>query len=220
MNNPGIFGTGASLLSDLSLIAYIALIVPAMVVGYYFARRGKHRPHHKYTMIAITTINWLLIVILMIGQYLLDVPDGLQRNAGDTRYLLPTIHGILGLPAQLLATYIIYRMLREDSQVAKAKARREQDIQHYWFKAAKPLMRLVLALWFLTAAFGVLTYLVRYEVLTPFNFGDSPAPIVTQEAPTIDNDPPLSTTQDTTPPTLEPAVTQDIAPPPATTQEP
>ncbi len=219
MNNPGIFGTGASLLSDLSLIAYIALIIPAMAAGYYFARRGKHRPHHKYTMIAITAINWLLIVVLMIGQYLLDVPDGLQRNAGDARYLLPTIHGLLGLPAQLLATYVVYRMLKEDRQVAKAKARGEQDIQRYWFKAAKPIMRLVLALWFLTAAFGVLTYLVRYEVLTPFTFGDSPTPVVTQEAPPTEDNPPPTVTQDA-PPTPEPVVTQDIAPPPATTQEP
>src|SRR5687768_14872850 len=69
----GFLGTGASLLADLTLLAYILLIVPGMIVGYVFARQGKHRPHHKWAMIIITVVNWLLIFFLMIAAYRFDV---------------------------------------------------------------------------------------------------------------------------------------------------
>jgi uncharacterized membrane protein YozB (DUF420 family) len=178
----GFLGTGASLLADLTLLAYVLLLVPGMIAGLVFARRGKHRPHHRMTMTVITVINWLLIFFLMIVAYRFDVVGNLPEQPGNARYLMPTIHGLLGLPAQLLATYVVYRMLREDTQVAAAKARGEskEQLRKYWFLNAKPLMRITLVLWLATALLGVFNYLIRYEVLP--SFGTSPvAPLVTEE---------------------------------------
>ncbi|MBZ0280242.1 MAG: DUF420 domain-containing protein [Anaerolineae bacterium] len=197
----GFLGTGASLLADLTLMAYILLIVPGMIAGFVFARRGQHRPLHKYTMITITVANWLLIIFLMVAAYRFDVSSNIGSQPGNARYLMPTIHGILGFPAQLLATYVIYRMLREDTQVAAAKKCGEtgQQLSKYWFKSAKVVMRVTIVLWLLTALLGVFNYLVRYDVLPAFGSG-SDVPVVTAE--------PAATT--------EPSVTEE----PAATIEP
>jgi len=162
---PGFLGTGASLLADVTLLAYLLLIVPAMLLGLLFARRKLHRPHHKWLMIAITAVNWVLIIFLMFAAYRFDVAPNIAEQPGNSRYLLPLVHGLLGIPAQLLATFIVVRMLLEDTQVARAKRRGERDTSRYWFRRAKPVMRLTLALWLVTATFGVLTYLTRYSVI-------------------------------------------------------
>src|SRR4051812_32632195 len=178
---PGFLGTGASLLADLTLLAYILLIVPGMITGYIFARRGKHRPHHKLTMITITVVNWILIIFLMLTAYRYDVIGNIGSQPTNARYLMPTIHGILGLGAQLLATYIIFRMLREDSQVAAAKARGEkgQQLSKYWFTNAKTFMRITIILWLLTALLGLFNSLILYNVLPNFGNNRSAVPAVT-----------------------------------------
>lgn len=178
----GFLGTGASLLADLTLLAYVLLIVPGIIAGYVFARRGQHRPHHRATMITITVVNWLLIIFLMIVAYRFDVLANIADQPGNPRYLMPTIHGILGLSAQLLATYVVYRMLREDSLVARGKARGESkdQLRQYWFLSAKPFMRLTILLWLATALLGVFNYLIRYEVLPTFASSQS-QPVVTEE---------------------------------------
>lgn len=185
----GFLGTGASLIADLTLVAYILLILPAMITGYIFARRGMHRPQHRYMMTVITIVNWILIIVLMFVAYDYDVADNISDNTGNGRYLLPTLHAILGLPAQLMATYIIIRMLVEDNQVAKAKKRGEKNLEQYWFKQAKWMMRLTLVLWLATAILGIITYTIRYDVIDNFNLGDDDtseagiSPVATEEAP-------------------------------------
>jgi uncharacterized membrane protein YozB (DUF420 family) len=175
----GFLGTGASLLADLTLMAYILLIVPGMLAGWFFARRNMHRPQHKWVMTGITVINWVLIVWLMLVAYNFDVVGNLPTQPINPRYIVPAIHGVLGLVAQVLATYVIYRMLKEDAQVAAAKKRGERDLMKYWFTSAKPVMRVTLALWLITALLGVGNYLVRYDVI-PVGAGDV-APVATEE---------------------------------------
>lgn len=202
----GFLGTGASLLADISLLAYILLLVPGMLAGLVFARRGQHRPQHKWAMIAITVINWLLIIFLMVASYRFDVAQNITEQPANTQYLLPTLHGLLGLPAQLLATYVVIGMLREDSQVARAKARGETDLKKYWFRGAKPKMRITLALWLATAALGIVTYLIRYEILPNSHLGGQvPPPMATEDVPA-----PVATDD------LTPEATDDVPTPGAT----
>ncbi len=211
----GFLGTGASLLADITLLAYVLLIVPGMIAGFVFARRGKHRPHHKRTMIIITVVNWLLIIFLMLFAYRYDVVGNIAAQPSNARYLMPTIHGILGLLAQVLATYVIFRMLREDSQVAAAKARGEkgQQLSKYWFKNAKTFMRLTIVLWLLTALLGVFNYLIRYDILPSFT-SNRGIPAVTLEPAATSEVLPGITAEPAT--TVEPGVTSE----PATTAEP
>lgn len=183
---PGFLGTRASLLADITLVAYLLLIIPLMIVGFVFARRGQHRPHHKWAMTLVTLINWVLIIFLMFAAYRFDVAPNFPQQPDNTRYLLPVVHGFLGIPAQLLATFIVIRMFLEDRNVARAKVRGETDTSRYWFRSAKPVMRLTLILWLATATLGVLSYLTRYEVIPNYilsvgEVGTGNAPVVTPE---------------------------------------
>lgn len=197
---PGFLGTGASLLADVTLLAYLLLIIPAMVLGLVFARRNLHRPHHKWLMIAVTLVNWVLIIFLMIAAYRFDVAPSIAEQPGNSRYLLPVVHGLLGIPAQLLATFVVVRMLLEDAQVARAKRRGEKDTSRYWFRSAKSTMRITLMLWLATAALGVVSYLTRYNIIpavtidvnvaAPMSTGEVPIAEVTPE---ITVDPPIAT---------------------------
>jgi hypothetical protein len=210
LNPPGFLGTGASLLADVTLLAYIFLILPAMVLGFYFARSGKHRPHHRNVMIGITLVNWIFIIWLMVAAFRFDVSANLPEQPVNARYLFPAIHGALGLTAQLLGTYVVYRMIREDMQVSRAKQRGETQLSQYWFKNAKPVMRIVLLLWIITAAIGILTYHIRYNVLNISAIGSTaPTPVVTPE---------VLTTAEATAPVETPEVgeTAEIEPPAAT----
>jgi uncharacterized membrane protein YozB (DUF420 family) len=179
LETPGFLGTGATLLADITLVAYVFLILPAMIGGYITARSGHHRPQHKWLMIGVTLANWLLIIFLMWASLVGDVLPNLPANAAQPRYFLPGIHALLGAPAQLLATFIVFQMLREDTQVARARRRGETDLQKYWFKNAKWIMRLTLFLWTLTALLGIVSYLIRYEVIG--GGGAVPPPAATEE---------------------------------------
>src|SRR5260221_12794812 len=96
--------------SDLVLLAYIFLIVPAMLVGFVFARRKMFEPYHKLTMTTITIVNWLLIIFVMLVTYRRDVLPSIPQNLNQPSGLIPTLHLIPGLIAQLLATYLVIRM--------------------------------------------------------------------------------------------------------------
>jgi uncharacterized membrane protein YozB (DUF420 family) len=181
----GFLGTGANLLADLTLMAYILLIVPGMLAGFVFARRKLHRPHHQILMIAVTLVNWLLIIFLMVTAYRFDVISNISSAPSNPRYLMPTIHGILGLLAQILATYIVIRMIVEDVNVARAKRGGEKNLSKYWFKGAKPFMWVVLILWLLTALLGILSYAIRYELISIGELGGNvPEPVATEEVET------------------------------------
>lgn len=193
----GFLGTGASLLADITLIAYLLLIIPGMLAGFYFARKGHHRPAHKWTMITITVVNTILILVLMVAAYRYDVAGNIGSQPSNFRYLMPTIHALFGFPAQILAIIIVINMLREDSSVKAAKARGETDLSKYWWNWAKPVMRLTLTLWLITSAFGVVSYLIRYDVLSLPSSSDSIEPVVTEE-PAMTEEPDVTEEPDMT----------------------
>src|SRR5258708_38652789 len=130
--------------TDLVFLAYVVLIVPAVLVGFIFARRKMFEPYHKFTMTTITIVNWLLIIFVMFVSYRDYVLPEIPKNLGQLNILIPTLHLIPGLLAQLLATYLVIRMWFE---------RQLPD----WFKVKniKLVMRTTLALWLLTFIIGI-----------------------------------------------------------------
>lgn len=153
---PGFLNTGASLASDLTLTLYLFLLLPGMLLGFYFARRKKYTPHHKLTMTTVVIINWILIALVMVVGYREGVLPFLNRDvaaqfAGDPRIVLPTLHGITGGVAQLLATYLAFRMWFE-------------NVLPQWImvKRIKRYMRFTLALWIVTVALGAVIYVSWY----------------------------------------------------------
>ena len=135
--------------SDMVFLAYVVFIVPAMLVGFVFARRKMFVPYHKFTMTTITIFNWLLIIFVMLVSYRSYVLPEIPQNLGQLGILVPTIHLIPGLIAQLLATYLVIRMWFEN-QLPE------------WFKVKniKFFMRTTLALWLLTFLIGIGNWLL------------------------------------------------------------
>jgi uncharacterized membrane protein YozB (DUF420 family) len=172
MDAPGFLGTGASLSRDITLLIYILLLAPAMIIGFIFARRKMFAPYHKFTMTGITIFNWILIIIIMAVSYSRYVAPSLPGYLSDVRGAVATLHLLTGLIAQLLATYLVIMMWTERTPLEKAVPFR--------FKNIKRPMRLTLALWLTTVVLGIGIYLTWY-VAAPG--GDTGTPIATEEAP-------------------------------------
>lgn len=190
----GFLGTGASGLSDLTLLAYLFLLTPGMLLGFFFARRKMFVPHHKLTMTSVVVLNWVLIIILMFGSYGSGVAPYLAEYFSDPRVSLPTIHAITGGLGQLLATYLALRMWFE-------------KVLPPWImvKNIKLYMRITLGLWLVTVALGVVIYFTWYT--SPAQAGDDVTPAVTAE--------PASTDEPTVV-ILTPAATEEVGEPVAT----
>lgn len=150
----------------LVLLAYILILVPGMIVGFVFARRKMFEPYHKFTMTAITLLNWVLIGYVMINTYSALSPRELQRP----NFLIPSIHLVTGGIAQILATYLVIRMWFEKQLPAALKVK---NIKRY--------MRFTLAMWFITVALGVTIYFVL-RAPSAASAEDTLPPVATEEA--------------------------------------
>jgi uncharacterized membrane protein YozB (DUF420 family) len=167
----GFLGTGASLLADITLIAYILLILPAMVAGYIFARRRMFEPQHKITMTGIVLLNWVLILWLMVFSYRDGVAPGVPAALGDVRVWLPTLHLGIGALAQLMGTYLVLRMWFEK---VLPPALMVKNIKIY--------MRFTLAGWLLAALMGIGIYATWYVVPSiASGGGEIPPPAATDD---------------------------------------
>jgi hypothetical protein len=127
----GFLGTGAPMRADLTLLAYILILAPAMIAGYVFARRKMFIPHHKYVMTGIVVVNWVLIVAVMVASYANYVAPSLGDNLGDVSIALPTLHLITGGIAQLLGTYLVAADVDREHSVRKIRTtHQEHQIAH------------------------------------------------------------------------------------------
>lgn len=188
-------------ISTLILLIYILFLVPAMLVGFGFARRKLFRPHHKLVMTSITLANWVLIIAVMLGSYGGNVAPYLSTGIGQPSLLLPTIHMVTGGIAQILATYLVILM---------------------WFEPALPKfmvthkiktpMRLTLSLWLITAVLGLGIYIVWNA---PASSAENITPVITEEAspdaPSVVSTPDVVVT-DAPVATIEPVSTTDVQP--------
>jgi len=168
----GFLGTGASFAADLTLIAYILIITPVMLLGFVFARQKKFIPHHKLAMTFVVILNWILIIFVMAASYAGGVAPGLSENLTEPPILIPTIHLITGGLAQIIATYLIILMWTEKTSLAFILP------DSLRIKNIKTPMRLTLGLWLVTVVLGIGIYVTWY-VGSPG--GDAPPPAATEE---------------------------------------
>jgi uncharacterized membrane protein YozB (DUF420 family) len=144
----GFLGTEASLAADIALVSYIFLIVPAMIGGFFLARRTSYF-YHQMLMTSIVIINWIIIAYLMVYAYNQTIVAKIPEHLGEINYLLPTIHMVTGLAAQILGTNLVLQLW----------------LGPMWPLRLEPFkrwMRLTLVLWLLTAALGIIYYLIVY----------------------------------------------------------
>jgi len=141
----GILGTQAGFWSDLSLISTILLGIVAAFGGIQAKR--KQFSTHCPIMAAAAMLNWVPVLVVMIPTLLAVLSGGETLVTGQFSYL-PLVHGILGSFTQLLMTYTVTRM--------------------YWVESLPPnkplwLMRITIALWWITIIGGTVVYVVSYS---------------------------------------------------------
>jgi uncharacterized membrane protein YozB (DUF420 family) len=201
-NAAGILGTGARLSSDITLLAYIFMIVPGMIIGFGFARRKMFVPHHKMVMTSIVIINWILIGLVMYLSYSQFVAPSVPEKLGsDPIILTPFVHLLLGLSAQVMGTILVLRMWLE-------------KVLPKWmlFEPIKFWMRLTLVLWLLAAIMGAVTYVTWYGMPFSRPANQQPASISGTPEATRDAASPAGTLD----PAATPEATRDAASPAGT----
>lgn len=205
----GLLGTNAGLASDLSLLAYLLVLLPGMLLGFYFARSKRFRPHHQLTMTGVVVFNWVLIALVMAVSYGRFVAPTLGAGGlSDGRNLLATIHLLTGGVAQLMATYLVLLMWTENTRFERVVLVRIRNI--------KTPMRATLALWLVTVLLGFAIYAAWYgggrtDAQEVVPAATEPAPLATEDA---DDLPDATEEADDSP-----SATED-APEPATTEQP
>jgi uncharacterized membrane protein YgcG len=151
-----ILGTSATNTSDLVLLAYVFLLLPGMIIGFFFARRKLFVPYHKFTMTGITLVNWVLIAFVMVVSYSNYIAPYVPENFSDIRAVVATIHLLSGAIAQGLATYLVILMWTE-------RTRYEGMLPMFLrIRRIKTPMRLTLALWVTTVVLGLGIYFTWY----------------------------------------------------------
>jgi len=144
----GFLGTHASYLSDLNLTIQIAMGV-ALIFGAFLAR-AKRFVAHGICQTVVLVLNLVLICVLMWPSFHSHVLPRLPKRLGKRFYAVATIHGVLGVLAEILGLYIVlvagYKIFPETWRIKRWKL---------W-------MRVELALWWVVLLMGAVTYWVWY----------------------------------------------------------
>ena len=144
----GFLGSHAGYHSDLNLTIQIAMGA-ALIFGAILAR-AKRFVAHGICQTVVLVLNLVMIYFLMWPSFYLHVLPRLPKRLEKRFYAVATIHGVLGVLAEILGLYILL--------VAATKI-----LPETWrFKRWKLWMRVELALWWVVLMMGVVTYWVWY----------------------------------------------------------
>ena len=144
----GFLGTHAGFGSDLNLTIQIAMGV-ALISGAFLAR-AKRFAAHGICQTVVLALNLVLICFLMWPSFHSHVLPRLPKRLGKRFYAVATVHGFLGVLAEILGLYIA---LVAGTNILPESLR---------FKGWKLWMRVELALWWFVLMMGALTYWVWY----------------------------------------------------------
>lgn len=146
----GFLGTQANFAADLNLVAQIGMGL-ALILGALLARAGRYTAH-GVCQATVMALNLSMIALVMWPSFHAQVLPGLPRHIGKLYYAIATVHGVLGLAAELFGIYI--------AMVAGT------DIlpQAWRIRRWKLWMRLELALWWLVLLTGSGIYKIWYTV--------------------------------------------------------
>ena len=232
-----ILGTSASNTSDLVLLAYVFLLLPGMIIGFFFARRKMFVPYHKLTMTGVTLVNWVLIAFVMLASYSYSVAPEFPGNLNQLYALIATVHLVTGALAQAFATYLVVLMWTERTRFEGLLPPMLR------IRRIKTPMRVTLGLWITTVVLGLGLYFTWYvggdedpTALSAPGATEQAGPGVTEDANanlalTEDMSANLAVTENVTPPamtedafesavrpTAGPTVSMTGCPPPAMTE--
>ncbi len=140
----GFLGTAAPLYADLTLLLEMAMSV-GLLVGAALARLGRFRAH-AWCQASIVLLNLVMIGFTMLPSFQRLILPKLPSTIGKPYYALSTVHGGLGIVAEIGGLYIL---LAAGTNLLPEKFR----IRRYKF-----WMRSVLLFWWTVLLLGMATY--------------------------------------------------------------
>lgn len=147
MHQPGFFGTGANLATDIGLTVMI-LVAALFTLGFALARRGRYEAH-KWVQTTGGILSLLMVLWLMVLPYRDFVVPGLPEQLSDPFHGLTTVHALLGLIALPFGSFVI---LRGHKLVPEALR----------FDDYKTFMRWAYALYMVTIVLGFSVYVIWF----------------------------------------------------------
>lgn len=144
----GFLGTGATFGADLNLVVQI-LMGGALITGGLLAKQKRYTAH-GICQTSVLLLNLLMIALVMWPSFHEQVGAVFPRVFRRRYYTVATIHGVLGMAAELLGLYIVL------------VAGTNMLPQRLCFKRWKPWMRAELILWSIVLLSGVGTYYAWY----------------------------------------------------------
>lgn len=139
---PGLFGTNASVSSDLNLILQIVLLV-LLLAGFILGKRktGNSLKLHGRLMTVLVALNALAILLIM-GPSLFTNFGAAVGEISTIGFPLTWLHHSIGLVAEILGAVLVFKK----------------------FGNVRRWMRTTLFLWFVALLFGIGFYVVYYLV--------------------------------------------------------
>src|SRR5437762_13636649 len=99
----GFLGTGATFGADLNLVVQF-IMGAALVAGAALARKKRYTAH-GICQTTVLLLNLIMIALVMLPSFRLQVVPAIPRVFRTRYYTVATIHGLLGVAAQLLGLY-------------------------------------------------------------------------------------------------------------------
>lgn len=144
----GFLGTHAGFFPDLNLV--IQLAMGAALISGAFLARARRFVAHGICQTSVLVLNLAMISFWMWPSFYSSVLPRLPKRLGKRFYAVATIHGALGMLAEILGLYIVL--------VAGTKI-----LPETWrFKRWKFWMRVELVLWSIVLLMGAVTYWAWY----------------------------------------------------------
>ncbi len=114
----GFLGTGAPFGADLNLVVQLIMGL-ALIAGVLLAKQKRYTAH-GICQTTVLLLNLLMIGLVMWPSFQQQVKPALSKVLHKWYYEAATIHALLGMAAELLGLYIVYRGGHESSSAAAA----------------------------------------------------------------------------------------------------
>jgi uncharacterized membrane protein YozB (DUF420 family) len=152
LSTKGFLGTSATFGADLNLVVQLIMGL-ALIAGTFLAKHKRYRAHGT-CQTTVLLLNLLMIGLVMGLSVQQQVKPALSKVLHKWYYEVATIHGVLGIVAEILGLYIV--------MVAGT------NVLPQWlrFKHWKRWMRTELVLWAIILLSGLGTYCAWY--VAPF----------------------------------------------------
>ncbi len=153
----GIYGTRASLYSDISLTLEV-LVTVMFFTGYYFARKRNFNLHPKFMISA-----FLLDVAFLVSYMIKSLIEGRTEFKGPVTVYkfiyIPTVvfHSLISIVVLALACFMIYNGLKNFD-------RREKKMKDENIKKHRKIGKITLFTWVLSFLSGIAVYLLLYVI--------------------------------------------------------